>query len=76
MEEVFIEMYKNIGKEVRSRRKEKKLTQQQLADKGWKLDRSKISCIENGKEDFYFSTLLKVCEALEMDIRDLLINKK
>lgn len=76
MQENFSEIYVNIGKSIRSKRKEKGLTQQQLANKVSKLDRAKISDIENGKEDFYFFTLLKICEALDLDIKDLFINKK
>ena len=76
MQENFIEVYKKIGNSIRNKRKEKGLTQQQLADKDVKLDRSKISDMENGKEDFHFVTLLKICEALDMNIEDVFIKRK
>jgi DNA-binding XRE family transcriptional regulator len=76
MQENFIEIYKKVGNSIRNKRKEKGLTQQQLADKDSKLDRAKISDIENGKEDFHFFTLLKICEALDMDIKDVFIDNK
>lgn len=76
MQENFIEIYKKIGASIRNKRKEKGLTQQQLADKDVKLDRSKISDMENGKEDFHFVTLLKICEALDMNIEDVFIKRK
>ena len=76
MEENFIEIYKKIGSSIRDKRKEKGLTQQQLAEKVSKLDRAKISDIENGKEDFYFATILKICEALEMDVKEIFMDRK
>ena len=76
MQENFIEIYKKIGSSIRNKRKEKGLTQQQLAEKISKLDRAKISDIENGKEDFYFVTILKICEALEMDVKEIFIDRK
>ncbi|WP_238585069.1 helix-turn-helix domain-containing protein [Chryseobacterium sp. Leaf201] len=71
MDDKFVTIYKTVGKNLRDKRKEKNLSQQQLADLAGKMDRSKISDIENGKEDFLFSTLLKICGALDMDIDDL-----
>jgi len=75
MEHIFSEVYKRIGNSIKEKRKEKGLTQQQLADRVPKLDRSKVSDMENGKEDFMLSTLLKICEALEVDIEILLHTK-
>jgi len=75
MENNFIENFEKIGKLIRNKRLEKRLTQQQLADRIPKTDRSKISDMENGKEDFYFSTLLKICDALETDIEFFLKEK-
>ncbi|WP_245744955.1 helix-turn-helix transcriptional regulator [Flavobacterium frigoris] len=76
MQNNFKEIYIQIGNSIRDKRKERGLTQQQLADKDVKLDRSKISDIENGKEDFHFFTLLKICEALNMNIKDVFTEKK
>ncbi len=71
MDDKFLNIYKTVGKNLRDKRKEKNLSQQQLANLAGKIDRSKISDIENGKEDFLFSTLLKICTALDMDIEQL-----
>jgi len=71
MDDKFLNIYKTVGKNLRDKRKEKNLSQQQLADLAGKIDRSKISDIENGKEDFLFSTLLKICTALDIDIKQL-----
>ncbi|MGX9986851.1 helix-turn-helix domain-containing protein [Soonwooa purpurea] len=67
-----LKTYKYIGTKIKEKRSELKLTQEQLANKISKMDRSKISDMENGKEDFHFSTLLKVCDALEITFLDLL----
>ncbi len=71
MDDKFLNIYKTVGKNLRDKRKEKNLSQQQLADLAGKIDRSKISDIENGKEDFLFSTLLKICKALDIDIEQI-----
>ncbi|GAA4778479.1 hypothetical protein GCM10023231_01310 [Olivibacter ginsenosidimutans] len=68
-------VYKRIGKNIRKQRKEANLTQEQLAEKSAKLDRAKISDMENGKEDFMFSTLMEIAEGLEVDV-ELLIKKE
>ncbi|WP_010249835.1 helix-turn-helix domain-containing protein [Myroides injenensis] len=75
MKEDFSIHYKEIGEKIKKLRKKKGLSQQQVADKILKFDRAKISDMENGKEDFLFSTLLKVCNALEVDIKSLLNTK-
>jgi len=76
MENDFIKNYKKIGRSIKNKRLEKGLTQQQLADIIPKFDRAKISDMENGKEDFYFSTLIKVCDALETNLEFILKDKK
>ena len=67
MERDFSEIYKRIGNSIKEKRKEKGLTQQQLADRVPKLDRAKVSDMENGKEDFHISTLIKISIALETE---------
>ncbi len=74
MDDKFVTIYKTVGKNLRNKRKEKNLSQQQLADLAGKMDRSKISDIENGKEDFLFSTLLKICGALDIHIDQMFKN--
>lgn len=76
MEDDFKVTYLKIGVLVREKRKELQLTQQQLADKVIKLDRAKISDIENGKEDFQFSTLLKIFAAMDLEIEVKVRKKK
>jgi len=73
MDPFFTETYKIVGKSLKKRRLEMNLTQSQLAHLAGKMDRSKISDIENGKEDFLFSTLLKLCKALGISVNDILI---
>ena len=75
MENNFVKSFEKIGQLIRNKRLEKRLTQQQLADRIPKTDSAKISDMENGKEDFYFSTLLKICDALETDIEFFLKEK-
>lgn len=76
MEEKHIEIYSRIGKNIRNRRLELKLTQEQLAKKTSKVDRSKISDMENGKEDYMLSTLLELANGLNIDIEELVKKKK
>lgn len=72
IDDKYLKTYKYVGVKIKKRRSELQLTQQQLADKITKMDRSKISDMENAKEDFQFSTLLKVCEALDIEFLNLL----
>ncbi|WP_400261330.1 helix-turn-helix domain-containing protein [Sphingobacterium sp. SG20118] len=48
----FSDEYKRIGYNLKKERKKARLTQAQLASKLNKIDDSKISNIENAKEDF------------------------
>ncbi|WP_409151814.1 helix-turn-helix domain-containing protein [Sphingobacterium sp. BS-2] len=68
-------IYQRIGDNLKKERKKALLTQNQLAQKTARLDKSKISNIENAKEDFMFSTLLELTNALEIEI-DQLFRKK
>jgi len=72
MIEEYKDIYITIGENLKAFRKYRNLTQEQLAQKIIKLDRSKISDIENAKEDFMFSKILQICTALEIDITQLL----
>jgi transcriptional regulator with XRE-family HTH domain len=78
MIEEYKDIYITIGENLKAFRKYRNLTQEQLAQKINKLDRSKISDIENAKEDFMFSKILQICTALEIDVTQLLkpIGKK
>jgi transcriptional regulator with XRE-family HTH domain len=59
-----------FGKILQDERKAKKISQEKLA-KLTGLDRTFISLIENGKRNPTFSTILKICSALEIDPSDL-----
>lgn len=74
--EKYKSIYTEIGKNIKKFRKKAKLTQQQLADKSPKLDRAKISDMENGKEDFLFSTLLEITSGLNIDVEKLTRKEK
>lgn len=68
-------IYQRIGDNLKKERKKAVLTQNQLAQKTARLDKSKISNIENAKEDFMFSTLLELTNALEIEIEQLFRKK-
>lgn len=65
-------IYQRVGSNLKKERKNAKLTQAQLAEKTTKLDGSKISDIENAKEDYMFSTLLEIANGLGVDIEKLI----
>lgn len=69
-------IYKKLGELIKDKRKQRGLSQQLLSDLIPKLDRAKISDMENGKEDFYFSTLIKICNALETEFEIVLKDKQ
>jgi transcriptional regulator with XRE-family HTH domain len=54
-----------FGKIIQEERKAKEISQEKLA-KLTGLDRTFISLIENGKRSPTFSTILKICSALEI----------
>ncbi|WP_406823945.1 helix-turn-helix domain-containing protein [Pedobacter sp. KACC 23697] len=62
------DIFKIIGLNVKAYRKKAGLTQQELADKFFG-DRSKISDIEHGKEDFMLSTLLDIADGLNVEVK-------
>ncbi|TDQ79086.1 helix-turn-helix transcriptional regulator [Sphingobacterium yanglingense] len=70
MDQKHAKYYTRVGKNLKKKRLIEGLTQDQLAKKIPKMDRSKISDMENGKEDFFFSTLLNVCDALNLTLED------
>jgi len=67
----FKHIYNVIGKNVKRFRNEKGWTQQQLADKCEDVTRAKVSKIENAYEDYMFSTLLEVCNALGKTLSEI-----
>lgn len=63
-----------IGKNIARIRKEKNMTQEDLCGIT-ELDRSHLSEIENGKMNITVKTLIKISEALDVEIHDLIIKK-
>jgi transcriptional regulator with XRE-family HTH domain len=59
-----------FGKIVQDQRKAKSISQEKLA-KLTGLDRTAISLIENGKRSPTFTTILKICSALEIEPSEL-----
>ena len=64
---------KEIGERIRKIRKEKRYTQEELAEKLSIGDRIKISRIENGKQSMTANELIKFCSLLNISL-DALIN--
>ena len=72
MEKDLKDIYLELGLKIKARRNDLLLSQKQVGDLASPpIDRSKISDIENGKEDFTFSTLLRLCKALDLNMKDL-----
>ncbi len=69
--EKFKHIYNVIGKNVKKFRKAKGWTQQQLADECEDVTRAKVSKIENAYEDYMFSTLLEVIDALGKTLSEI-----
>lgn len=68
MENHHLEIFSRIGRNIKKKRRTLGLTQEQVSEKIPKMDRAKLSDMENGKEDYVFSKLLKVCDALNMTL--------
>lgn len=69
---VLLPFYKGLGKNMKATRLNLGLSQKKIAIRANNMDKSKISDMENGKEDFTFKTFLYVCSALEIAPTDLL----
>ena len=67
LEEQLIEMGTNI-KRIRSL---KRLTQQELADQS-DMDRTYISMVEHGKQNLTMGALLRISEALDVPLSEIL----
>jgi transcriptional regulator with XRE-family HTH domain len=62
--------FEKLGARIKGLRKEKKLTLSALCYKNG-LEPSTVSRVEKAKVDVKLSTLLKITEALEIDLSDL-----
>ena len=60
-----------IGRNIRNSRNHRKLTQQQLAEASG-LDRTYISLVEHGKQNLTIGAMLKIADALNVSINNLI----
>lgn len=60
-----------IGQNIAERRKQQNMTQEDLCGVA-EIDRSYLSEIENGKENVSIKTLVKIADALECELSDLI----
>ena len=63
----------NLAKNIKSKRQELKLSQEQLASKCG-FDRTYISLLERGKRNPSIINLKKLCDGLETELSNLLQN--
>ena len=68
---MFQEIYIRIGFNLLKQRRLKGWTQEQLAEKSG-VSRSRISKMENGKENFNIESLFLIAQSLEIDFIELL----
>ena len=68
---MFQEIYIGIGFNLMKQRRLKGWTQEQLAEKSG-VSRSRISKMENGKENFNIESLFLIAQSLEIDFIELL----
>ena len=68
---MFQEIYIRIGFNLMKQRRLKGWTQEQLAEKSG-VSRSRISKMENGKENFNIESLILIAQSLEIDFIELL----
>ena len=61
----------STGQKIRRTRSQRKMTQQQLADASG-LDRTYISLVEHGKQNLTIGAILKIADALDLPISELL----
>lgn len=61
---------RKIEAALKERRKAQGLSQEDVA-RVVGTSKSNISSIENGRRDYYFSTFLKVCKALGVDVDEI-----
>ena len=68
---MFEDIYKRIGFNLVKQRRLKGWTQEQLAERSG-VSRSRISKMENGKENFNIESLFLIAQSLEIDFIELL----
>ena len=73
MNEKELQLLKQLAEKIKSKRLELNLSQEALADKCG-LDRTYISFVERSKRNPSYLSLVKLCDGLEIDIKELLGN--
>ena len=68
---MFEDIYKRIGFNLLNQRRLKGWTQEQLSERSG-VSRSRISKMENGKENFNIESLFLIAQSLEIDFIELL----
>ena len=68
---MFDDIYKRIGFNLLKQRRLKGWTQEQLSERSG-VSRSRISKMENGKENFNIESLFLIAQSLEIDFIELL----
>ena len=68
---MFEDIYKRIGFNLLKQRRLKGWTQEQVAERSG-VSRSRISKMENGKENFNIESLFLIAQSLEIDFIELL----
>ena len=68
---MFEDIYKRIGFNLLKQRPLKGWTQEQLSERSG-VSRSRISKMENGKENFNIESLFLIAQSLEIDFIELL----
>ena len=68
---MFEDIYKRIGFNLLKQRRLKGWTQEQLSERSG-VSRSRISKMENGKENFNVESLFLIAQSLEIDFIELL----
>ncbi len=71
MNEKEQQLLKQLAEKIKSKRLELNLSQEGLADKCG-LDRTYISLIERSKRNPSYLSLIKLCDGLDIDIKELL----
>jgi putative transcriptional regulator len=71
MNEKELQLLKQLAEKIKSRRLQLNLSQEALADKSG-LDRTYISLVERAKRNPSYLSLIKICDGLEIHIRELL----
>ena len=71
MNEKELQLLKQLAEKIKSKRLELNLSQESLADKCG-LDRTYISLIERSKRNPSYLSLIKLCDGLDIDIKELL----